>query len=121
MASDLMYFRGQTRTAVHDIASSADASGNGVEVLAAVAGATLYAMGWVYHNAAVGALTFSLAAGAGAGGAVAIGAPILVGAGATVYVNYSVPLSAGAPATNIGVIVSGAGQVELEVWGYYAS
>jgi len=119
MASDLLYYHGQTRTAVHDLASSADASGNGVEVLAAVVGATLYAMGWVYHNAAVGALTFTLTAGAGAGGAVAIGAPILVAAGATVYVNYSVPLAADAVSRNIGVVVSGAGQVELEVWGYY--
>ena len=122
MASDALYFRGQTRTAVHDIASSDDASGNGVEVLAApAAGVNLYAMGWVYHNASVGALTFTLARGAGAVGATAIGAPITVAAGATVYVNYSIPLAAGAAATNIGVITSGAGQVEVEVWGYYTT
>lgn len=121
MASDEHYFRGQTRTAVHDIASSADASGNGVEVIAAVAGAVLYAMGFVYHNAAVGALTFTLTAGAGAGGAVLIGAPIAVAAGATVTVNYSIPLSAAAPEVNLGVTTSGAGQVEVEVWGYYTT
>ena len=120
MASDEAYFRGQTRTAVHSIASSADASG-GLEVLAApAAGVNLYAMGWVYHNASVGALTFTLVRDA-AGANTAIGAPIAVAAGATVYVNYSVPLAAGAAATNIGVITSGAGQVEVEVWGYFTS
>ena len=121
MASDALYFHGQTRAAVHDIASSADASGNGVEVIAAVPGAFLYAMGFVYHNAAVGALTFTLTAGAGAGGSVLIGAPIAVGAGATEVVNYSIPLSAAAPAVNLGVTTSGAGQVEVEVWGYYTT
>jgi len=121
MASDPRYFLGNARVPFHDIATSADASGNGIEVTAAVAGATLYAMGFVYHNAAVGALTITLSHTAGAGGVTAIGAPILVGAGATVVVNYTIPLSASAVALNLGVVASGAGQIEVELWGYQSA
>lgn len=122
MATDPRYYLGGTRGAAHGYAASADASGNGVAVIAApAAGARLYVQGFAFHNAAVGALTIALARGAGAGGAVQISAPFAVAAGATLNVNFAVPLSAGAAATNVGIIASGAGQVYANVYGYHTA
>ncbi len=121
MTSDTLYYHGQTRTAVHDIAASVDATGQGLEVLAAVAGATLYAKGFIVWNNSPGAITFTPSAGVEAVGVIPIGAPVEVGAFDSAIVEFVEPASAEAANTNIGVVTSAAIKMQAEAWGYYAT
>lgn len=122
MGTDPRYYYGETRGARHEYVATADASVLGVEVLPApaVLGAVLYIQGFAFHNESGGALTISLASDAGNAGAAVIGAPYAVANGATLTVHFMVPL-VGVEALNVGVIASGAGKIQVQIWGYQAA
>ena len=121
MATDLRYYYGNNqRHAFHLFLNSADATGNGVAVVPAVAGASIYVSGYTIGNDTGGALIFTGQANAGAATHVPITPDIHVGTVTSKTVNYHEPLGVGEN-RDFGFVASGAGEVGFEVWGYYAA
>ena len=118
MASDAS-FEGGTRVPFHTLETTADASGNGVEVVAAPTVATKnhYVMGWMVQNKKGAAIIVTLYHTAGAAGKTQISAGLSFAADGTLSVNYHEPLAVGA-GKNLGVVASAAGDIEVEIWGY---
>lgn len=105
----------------NELVESADATTNGVEVIPAVAGKTPYVLGYQIANEDAGAINFILVHTAAASGKTAIGVREYVAATATTSpVHHFNPPIAGAVSQNIGFVASGAGNVDLLVFGYYA-
>lgn len=121
MATDLHFYYGEgCRTAFHHFTNSADARGNGVEVVPAVAGATIYISGYSIGNDTQGALIFSGVNNAGLAGHDHITPDIHVPTVTTHTHRYHEPLSVGVD-RNFGFVTSAAGQVGFEAWGFYAA
>lgn len=108
----------ESRVPFNTLKTSADASGNGVEVVAAAAtGKSHYLTGFVFYNGSVGALSIMAVHTAGAAGKTQIAANISVAAATSVVVNFDVPLQVGT-AKNLGIVASGAGAIEVHMFGY---
>lgn len=120
MATDLrFYYGGEHRVAFHEFVNSANATGNGVEVVAAVAGASIHVSGFSIGNDTAGPLIFTVVNNAGAADHDHISPDIHVATVSTHVHRYHEPLACGRD-RNMGFVASGAGNVGFEVWGYYA-
>ena len=105
------------RVPFNTLKTTADASGNGVEVVAAAAaGKSHYVKGFVFYNGSVGALRIYAAHTAGAG-QVQIAPNISVATLTSVVVNFEEPLQVGT-AKNLGIVASAGGALEIQMFGY---
>ena len=97
MATDLRFYYGSSsRRPFNLMINSADARANGVEVVPAIAGATIYLEGYTLGNDTGGALTFTLVNDAGAAGYDDLTPDLHVPTVTTLPGRYDPPLSFGA-------------------------
>ena len=123
MATDPRFFQhgvllNDNRTPFHTLKTTADATTNGVEVLAAAAaGKSHYLTGMVLYNDDAAAIKIMPVHTAAAAGKTQIGAYVTVAAATTVVIRFDVPLAVGT-AKNAGIVASAAGALEVEFLGY---
>ena len=93
---------------------------NGVEVIPALAGHTIYVTGYMFKENAGGAQTLQLEHGSGAVGNIQIGGNHALAANQCTVVSPMHPSLAGAVGVNVGVLGTVAAAVAVQIWGYYA-
>ena len=100
-----------------EFVQSDDASGNGVEVIAAVTDSIPYVLGYMVE--AVTACTVHLAHTAAAEGKTQITPEEHIGDNTTMPVRSFGCSVAGADSKNIGIVASKASAVDILIWGYH--
>ena len=123
MASDEQYYGDSGyRAPFNSFATSADASGNGVEVVAAAdTGKSHYITGAVLNNQKTSALTITLGIDAASASVASIAPAFALAANTgSITLDYSgAPLKVGS-AKNAGIFTSASGQVSVQLFGYTA-